>query len=90
LHGFLCNSLEHLPVKNRYSVGIYLPKGVGEGERPGLTVGTAGGIGVGCGCREILTVTSIRTALWVKYDYLEGGWVGVKLSSCEYIYRLWV
>jgi hypothetical protein len=74
--------------KNRYSVGIYLPKGVGEGERPGLTVGTAGGIGVGCGCREILTLTSIRTALSVKYDLR--GWVGVKLSSCECIYRLWV
>jgi len=54
--------------KNRYSVGIYTPKGVGEGEKPGLTVGTAGGIGHGCGCREIFTLTSIRTALWVKYD----------------------
>ena len=29
--------------KNRYSVGIYTPKGAGEGEKPGLTVGTAAG-----------------------------------------------
>ena len=62
--------MQHLSIfrKNRYSVGIYTPKGVGEGEKPGLTVGTAGGIGHGCGCREIFTLTSIRTALWVKYD----------------------
>jgi hypothetical protein len=67
-------SLEYFPKRSRYSVGIYTPKGVGEGERPGLTVGTAGGIGDGCGCREIFTLTSIRTALCMKY--LEG--VGVK------------
>jgi hypothetical protein len=32
-------------VTNRYSVGIYIPKGVGEGKRPDL-VGAQGGIGM--------------------------------------------
>jgi hypothetical protein len=78
-------SLEYFPTRSRYSVGIYIPKGVGEGERPGLTVGTAGGIGDGCGCREIFTLTSIRTALCMKY--LDG--VGVKhrnsIILCVYL-----
>jgi hypothetical protein len=31
--------------KHRYSVGIYIPKGVGEGKKPDL-VGAQGGIGM--------------------------------------------
>jgi hypothetical protein len=61
--------------KNRYSVGIYLPKGVGEGKKPGFLEGDQRGIGRMRVSRNLHP--RVHTHCLVGDIYLEGGWMRV-------------